>query len=141
MNDIKKFEEISWSIIKDYFQGGSGNQLIKHQIESYNDFLLRKLDQIIRGFNSIEIQHQYLGPDLNCFKYLLTINITNPTISKPVIYEKDGSTKIMTPNDARQRNFTYSSNLTVNVDVVIKVFDEETQTYNIENKQLNNVPL
>jgi DNA-directed RNA polymerase beta subunit len=139
--NVKDFEKLSWSIICDYFQSGSGNHLIKHQIESFNDFLLRKLDQIIRGFNSIEIQHQYLGPELNCFKYILVINITNPTISKPVIYEKDGSTKIMTPNDARQRNFTYSSALTVNVDVVIKVYDEETQTYNIDNKQINNVPL
>jgi len=139
--DQKQFEGLTWSIIRDYFLNGKGNQLVKHQIESYNDFLLRKLDQIIKGFNPIEIQHQYLGQELNCFKYVLSIEVKTPTLAKPIIYEKDGSTKVMTPNDARQRNFTYASALTVDIDIMIKVFDEENNVYNIEQKQINNVLL
>jgi len=139
--DQKRFEEVTWSIIRDYFLKGKGNQLVKHQIESYNDFLLRKLDQIIKGFNPIEIQHQYLGQELDCFKYILVIEIKSPTLAKPIIYEKDGSTKVMTPNDARLRNFTYASSMTVDLDIVIKVFDEENNVYNIEQKQINNVLL
>ncbi len=137
----KRFEEVTWSIIRDYFLNGNGNQLVKHQIESYNDFLLRKLDQIIKGFNPIEIQHQYLGQELDCFKYILVIEIKSPTLAKPIIYEKDGSTKVMTPNDARLRNFTYASSMTVDIDILIKVFDEENKVYNIEQKQINNVLL
>jgi len=139
--DAKKFEGITWDIIENYILGGSGNQLLKHQLESFNDFMLRKLDQIIKGFNTIEIQHQYLGSELNCFKYILAIDIVNPIISKPIIYEKDGSTKIMTPNDARQRSFTYASALTVSLDITFKVFDEEHKCYAIETKQLHNILL
>jgi len=139
--DTKAFEKLTWDVIRNYVRGGSGNQLVKHQLESFNDFLLRKLEQIIKGFNTIEIQHQYLGPDLNCFKYVLAIDITSPVIGKPIIYEKDGSTKIMTPNDARQRNFTYASALTVTLDVKFKVYDEEHGSYMIETKQIHGVTL
>jgi DNA-directed RNA polymerase beta subunit len=135
------FEQLTWNVIRNYVLGGSGNQLVKHQLESYDDFLTRKLDQIIKGFNTIEIQHQYLGQEINLFKYVLSIDIVNPVIGKPTITEKDGANKIMTPNDARQRNFTYASTLTVSLDIRFKVFDETTQNYIIETKQIHGVSL
>jgi DNA-directed RNA polymerase subunit L len=61
-------------------------------LESFNDFVLRKIEQIIDGFNPIEINHQY-HPDIEKFKYLISIDIENPVLVKPLIYEKDGSTK------------------------------------------------
>ena len=39
--------------------------------------------------------------------------------NKPIIYENNGSTQPMTPNDARLRNFTYSAPM--NVDIEFKV--------------------
>ena len=135
-----QFENFTWDVIAKYFGYCQGYQLVKHQIESYNDFLLRKLDQIIEGFNTIDLYHQYL-PEVDKFKYTLTLEVKNPLVNKPMIYEKDGSTKIMTPNDARQRNFTYSSNLTVDLHITAKTYDQDTNTYAIETKQVNNVVL
>ncbi len=140
MDKENNFQDITWKIIDKYFSYNKGYQLVKHQIESFNDFLLRKLDQIIEGFNPIEIHHQYI-PEKDIFKYLLIIEIKNPVLNKPLIYEKDGSTKLMTPNDARQRNFTYSSNINVDLNIVSQTFNEETNEYVIETKQINNVVL
>ncbi len=139
--ETKKFEDVSWRIIHNYFSNGRSSHLVKHQIESFNDFLLRKLDQIIKGFNPIEIHHMYLTGEFECFKYILSIDIGDAKLAKPIIYEKDGSTKVMTPNDARQRNFTYSSTLMVDLNITIKVFDEANKIYAVEEKRLNNVPL
>jgi DNA-directed RNA polymerase II subunit RPB2 len=108
------FEEFTWEVIDKFFHYNKGYQLVKHQIESFNDFVLNKLAQILDGFNPIEITHQY-NPEYDKFVYTLMIDVTNPILGKPLITEKDGSTKIMTPNDARLRNFTYSAVLSCDV--------------------------
>jgi len=139
MATIEEFEKQTWDVINCYFENNKGYQLVKHQLESFNDFILRKLDQIIEGFNTIEIQHQFI-PEVAKFKYMLTIDVKNPVISKPIIYEKDGSTKTMTPNDARQRNFTYSSNVNVDLIITAKTLGDNNE-YTMDTKQLNGVLL
>jgi DNA-directed RNA polymerase beta subunit len=130
----------SWLIIDKYFGPNKGYQLTKHLIDSFNDFVLRKLDDIIEGFNPIEIQHHWL-PEHETFANLMTIEIKNPIISKPTIFEKDGSTKPMTPNDARTRNFTYSAPLYVDMSITAKQFNPTTGEYIEESKKLNNVSI
>lgn len=132
-----------WDVIDKFFDYNKGYQLVKHQVESFNDFILRKLDQILEGFNPIEIHHQY-DPDLEKFKYILVMEITNPILSKPLIYEKDGSTKAMTPNDARLRNFTYSGTLNVDVNIIGKTLiteGENAGSYITESKTITGVIL
>lgn len=136
----KEFFEHSWAVIEKYFGHNKGYQLIKHLLDSYNDFALRKLDNIIDGFNPIEIHHQFL-PELDQFKYTMSIEVKNPIISKPMIHEKDGSTKLMTPMDGRNRNFTYTAPLYVEVHVKCTVFDEETKETMVDQKKISNVCL
>lgn len=133
------FEEGVWDVVDEYFKPNKGYQLVKHQLESFNDFVLRKIDQIIEGFNPIEINHHY-NPETEKFKYHLTLIIENPTLMKPIIYEKDGSTKNMTPNDARLRNFTYSSSINVDLAITTKMLDDNGE-YVIESKRINGVSL
>lgn len=137
--DQQLFHEFTWEVIDKYFRYNKGYQLIKHQTESFNDFLLNKLEQIIEGFNPIEIHHQYI-PEEDKFKYILTIELKNPVLAKPTISEKDGSVKIMTPNDARQRNFTYSSNLTVDMYINTKTIGTDGE-YISDSKRINNISL
>lgn len=137
--ESQEFNQLSWEVIDKYFKYNKGYQLVKHQLESFNDFLLNKLDQIIDGFNPIELHHMYV-PEVEKFKYILTINIKNPILHKPVIYEKDGSNKVMTPNDARQRNFTYSSNVNVDIHITSKTLGPDGE-YTVESKQINNINL
>lgn len=148
-----QFDICTWNVVDSYFQVNKGYQLVKHQLESFNDFVLRKIEQIIDGFNDIDIYHHFINEvdkkEVNKFKYLLKIEIKNPVLGKPVIFEKDGSTKLMTPNDARQRNFTYSSPLYVDIHVTAKTYQsqnensssDDEQEYLVEKKTLNNVLL
>jgi len=132
-----EFEKYTWDVIHNYFEECGKSCLVSHQIESYNDFVLNKIQQTIDGFNDLNIQHKYI-PEIEEFKYNVFINISNPIITRPLIYEKDGSNKVMTPNDARQRNFSYSSNLYVDVNVSTKYIDDTNNIVSF-NKKITNV--
>ena len=119
----EEFDEerrLSRGLIDCYFSGRYNQQLVKHQIHSYND-LPRKLEQIIEGFNTIDVCNSYL-PEHGCYRYILSMTLKNPSLSRPTILEKDGSTKAMLPNDARLRNLTYAAPLTVDVHITAKTF-------------------
>lgn len=134
----RDFHTLTWKFLGEYFN--EPGTRVKHQLDSFNDFILCKIDQIIDGFNDIELFNDFL-PNFDCFKYKLTITVDNPVLSKPSIIEKDGGIKTMTPNDARMRNMTYASLLTVDVTVKSLTFDEGSRKYNADAKQLKGVSL
>lgn len=145
-NDLSpcEFEKYTWDVIQSYFEETNSKCLIKHQIESYNDFVLNKMEQIIEGFNNLDINHKYI-PELDDFKYTVRINIGKPKMTRPTIHEKDGSTKIMTPTDARQRNFSYTANVYVEFNVHIRWYDDENNKHEckklIKNVNIGKVPI
>jgi DNA-directed RNA polymerase II subunit RPB2 len=116
------------------------NSLIAHQLSSFDEFLLRKLDTIIASFNPIEIYHQHV-PERDVFRYKVKLSFSNAKLSKPVISEKDGGTKLMTPNDARLRNLTYSSPLTADLKIECDRYDETSQQFITEIKTISGVTL
>lgn len=136
----EEFYTHTWKFLNDYFRGDDAYTTVKHQIDSYNDFVLRKMDQIIEGFNPVDLYHQFLS-DHGVFKYVLSVVIENPVLSRPTINEKDGSFKVMMPNDARLRNLTYSSTLYVDIHVSSKTFDEDSKEYVCESKRVRRVIL
>ena len=127
-----------WFLVDLYFGSDKGRTMVKHLIESYNVFVGQNIYDIIEGFNTVDINHTFL-PEDNCFKYVVAIDIKNPVLSKPMICEKDGSTKVMTPLDARNRNFTYAAPLFADVHVTTMMFNEETKTYVEDVKKIVNV--
>lgn len=135
--DATIFNDRVWKLVKGYLDEST---LIKHQIDTFNDFMLRKLEETIDGFNAIEINNQYL-PEHDTFRLNISVVVKNPVLSKPTIHEKDGSTKIMTPNDARLRNFTYAAPLNVDIEITYKTYDEATTSYRIDTKKLNGINL
>lgn len=135
-----EFFELSWQVISGlYFGSTKGKQLTKHLTDSYDDFVLTKIDDVIHGFNPIIMHHEYLA-DVDKHKYRLEIVISNPTLSKAIITEKDGGTKLMTPTEARNRNFTYAAPLIVDVDITANVLNDAGE-YVMEKKQLKHVNL
>jgi DNA-directed RNA polymerase beta subunit len=130
-------EHMQWAVVDAFYRE---NSLVKHQLDSYNDFILRKMEEIIEGFNPVQVYHHYV-PELEMFQSILKVDIVNPVLSKPTIHEKDGSTKLMTPNDARLRNFTYAAPLTVDIKVTTETYNEQSQEYITEVKKLSNINL
>lgn len=114
--NINNYSEEPWALIEAYFQGQHLRQLVRHQIESYNDFVEIQIPRTISMFNPVHIKSEQ---DYNktSDKYQLEMFITfkNFSIHRPQIHENNGATKLMFPHSARLRNFTYASNMTIDI--------------------------
>ena len=120
--------ESSWEVINSYFKDQHLYQLVKHQIESYNYFVSTQIENTIEMFNPVHIcsEHDYIKSH-NLYRLEIFINFENFNIHRPQIYENNGATKILFPQEARFRNFTYAS--AMNVDLNIKYIIRNGEDY------------
>ncbi len=130
----------TWRLVQDYFAHDDGVHLVKHLIDSYNDFVLNKVEQIVEGFNPIDIPSQYL-PEHRAFKHIMSLEVKNLVLAKPTITERDGAVKVMTPYDARTRGLTYAGALVGDLLVTCKTFDEQARAHTTETRRFNRVTL
>jgi DNA-directed RNA polymerase II subunit RPB2 len=115
---IGNYIEEPWTIIGSYFEGKHLEQLVRHQIESYNDMINVQLKRTVDMFNPVKIASDQ-DYDKTTRKYRLEVEVTftNLYLSRPQIHENTGATKILFPQEARLRNFTYASMMTVDMNV------------------------
>jgi len=118
--DLKndQYIEIPWTIIETYFKGQHLDRLIRHQLESYNNFVSYQIQKTIEMFNPVRIASEQ-DYDAKSGKYSLEIYVTfeNFHIYRPQIHENNGATKLMFPQEARLRNFTYASAMTIDMNI------------------------
>jgi DNA-directed RNA polymerase II subunit RPB2 len=128
----EKYIEFPWTIIKSYFNGSHLEKLVRHQLESYNMFVTFQIQRTIDMFNPVRIVSEQ-NYDEGCGHYSLEIFVTflNFQIYRPNIHENNGATKLMFPHEARLRNFTYASPMTIDMNIKYVIRTGE----NLENVQ------
>ena len=129
MNVRYNSKDISWKIIESYFEGKHLERLVRHQIESYDNFVRSQIKKTINMFNPVTIHSEH-DKDIETGLYALEMIITfaNFQIYRPQIHENNGATKTMFPQEARLRNFTYSSAMTLDINIkVIKRSGEKLE--------------
>ena len=110
--------ETPWTILESYFSGQQLERFVRHQLESYNNFVGYQITKTIEMFNPVHIaSEQDFDPVSK--KYALEIFITfeNFNIYRPQIHENNGATKLMFPQEARLRNFTYAASTTIDINI------------------------
>jgi len=122
--------EDPWTIIESYFRDQHLDRLVRHQLESYNNFVGYQIIKTIEMFNPVHIKSEN-DFDAKSGKYSLEIFITfeNFHIYRPQIHENNGAIKLMFPQEARLRNFTYASAMTIDISIKYVIRDGE----NLEN--------
>jgi DNA-directed RNA polymerase beta subunit len=115
--------ELPWKVIKRLFDDDP-QMMVRHHIDSYNDFFGKGIFKIFRERNPIILQKEQ-DPDtqefnLRCELYLGGKNGDKVYFGKPVIYDDDRE-HYMFPNEARLRNMTYGTTIHYDVDVVFKI--------------------
>jgi DNA-directed RNA polymerase II subunit RPB2 len=118
LEHLGQYIEEPYHIIESYFEGQHLERLVRHQIESYNHFVNYQILRTIQMFNPVTIRSEndfVIEKD----KYFLEvfISFTNFKLYPPQIHENNGATKIMLPQEAKLRNFTYASTMTVDVNI------------------------
>ncbi len=126
LSHINNYNGEAFNIIESYFSGQHSSRLVRHQLESYNHFVNYDMKRTIDMFNPVTIRSDkdYIAKHE---AHTLEIKITfeNLKIYLPMIYENNGATKTMMPMEAKVRNFTYASNMTVDVRVEYIVRDTD----------------
>ena len=128
LNDYEKLEEFDlendqyietpWDIIGSYFKGQHLERLVRHQLESYNNFVGYQISKTIEMFNPVHIvSEQDYDPNNKKYSLEIFVNFENFNIYRPQIHENNGAIKLMFPQEARLRNFTYASSMTVDVNI------------------------
>jgi DNA-directed RNA polymerase II subunit RPB2 len=135
MFDIQNepYIETPWNIIESYFRGQQLERFVRHQLESYNNFISYQIIKTIEMFNPVHIASEQ-DYDPVSKKYALEIYITfeNFHIYRPQIHENNGAIKLMFPQEARLRNFTYSASTTIDINIKYVVRNGP----NLENTQI-----
>ena len=139
--DIELNKEEIWNIIELNFDKQHLKQLVKHQLESYNYFINNQLQQTIEMFNPLKIvsENDFIK-EHNLYRLEVLISFENFNILRPQLYENNGATKLMFPQEARLRNFTYSGNMTITLNIKYIIRNGENyENINTYNKVLNNI--
>ncbi|MDI6806268.1 MAG: DNA-directed RNA polymerase subunit B'' [Candidatus Aenigmarchaeota archaeon] len=115
--------EILISLLNSYLKE---NSLVKHQIDSYNDFVIRRIPKILKGIGTVEPKVPAIGD--------LKLKIGRFRVGKegwaPWIMEADGSERQILPQEARIRNLTYSTTMWVEITPVLNKVEGEPQWIN-----------
>jgi DNA-directed RNA polymerase II subunit RPB2 len=112
-----------WNIIQSYFRDNP-QSLVRHHIESYNDFFKHGIFRIFKEKNPIELNTRF-DKNLNefrsqCKMYFGGKDGTKIYFGKPVIYD-DTHSHYMFPNEARLRNMTYG--MAIHYDIEVEFID------------------
>ena len=140
--------EIPWHVIESYFRDHHLKQLVKHRIESYNYFVNTQIENTIEMFNPVRICSEYdYIKEFDLYRLEIFVTFKNFSIHRPQVYENNGSTKILLPQESRLRNFTYSGAMTIdfNIKYIVKNGDNYNNvlTYekNLKNINIGKIPI
>lgn len=121
---LGQYIEEPFKIIESYFNGNHSSCLVRHQLESYNDCINRQIPQTIQMFNPVWVRSDKdILPNSDKYSLEVEITFTNLKLYPPQIYENNGATKLMMPNEAKLRNVTYASNMTIDINITYHIRD------------------
>lgn len=116
-----EYNKEKWAhLLETYFSKNYLDVLVRHQLESYNDFVKIRLPKTIEMFNPVVVKTDAMEHLLfDQQEITIKIYFENFNLQRPEIHENNGATKIMFPQEARLRNLSYSSVMTVDLSIHI----------------------
>ena len=114
---------VIWKIIDKYFEGNP-QSLVRHHVESYNDFMKNGIFRIFKEKNPVVLKTRFDESiddyRSQCHMYMGGKDGSRVYFGKPVIYDENDNVHYMYPNEARLRNMTYG--MTIHYDIEIEFF-------------------
>jgi DNA-directed RNA polymerase II subunit RPB2 len=117
-------------IIKSYFD--QNNILVKHQVDSYEEYIEKILPSIISDYFPIQLNF-----DSDKIKHL-SLSVTNINIGEPFTTENNGCSKLLTPEVARLRNYSYVASINVDFKSTVTISENEIHTQ-LKDKTIKNI--
>jgi len=86
----------------------------RHQLDSYNNFLLHNLQEVVDEQRVIETDIESRGKG----KEAVWVELGRIEVKKPLVREADGSQSELFPSEARLRNLTYAAPIQLEMTLV-----------------------
>lgn len=133
LSHLGSYVEEPYTIIESYFEGQHLDRLVRHQIESYDNFINNQIQKTIEMFNPVKVhsEHDFI-PETGNHALEILIKFENFKLYPPQIHENNGATKMMLPLEARLRNFTYASTMTIDIRIQYIIRNTENEPRVIE---------
>jgi len=128
VDHLGDYVEEPFALIESYFADQHLARLVRHQIESYNHFINYQAGRTIQMFNPLRIHSDKHLLESGLHLLDVEISFDNFKMYPPQIHENNGATKTMLPQEAKLRNFTYASAMTVDVHIKYIIRDGEDPT-------------
>lgn len=84
--------------------------LTQQAIHSFDDFIIRKVEKIVKDKNTIEVTSQLVA---NGSKRV--VKFSNPIYKQPSVVEKNQDVRPLTPEEARTRDLTFSAPMYIDI--------------------------
>ncbi len=131
---IEESKEFVWNIITSYINDNP-HFIVKHQLDSYNDFIFRRIPYTIKSLNPFRVIKNDDNNTIDIKVYIGGENAENIYLDKPVL-NTNTETHVLLPNEARLRNITYVSNLDVDIHILYQVYKTNTNQIIKEDKKV-----
>ncbi|OII72640.1 RNA polymerase beta subunit [Cryptosporidium andersoni] len=128
LKDDEVQQEDSWALIGTYFRDRG---LVSQQLESFNDFIMYKLQEIVDEHPPIVInpQPQYRPDEQIDTSIQYVLKFGQLSLSRPSVEEREGVARGLWPSEARLRSLTYASPVFVDAEQKIyRIHEDGTQT-------------
>tara|TARA_B100000902_G_scaffold307200_1_gene296056 strand:- start:12744 stop:17123 length:4380 start_codon:yes stop_codon:yes gene_type:complete len=127
LENIVENDKIIWSIIDKYFKDNK-NILIKHHIDSFNQFFDKNIKNIFKEKNPIKILKEF-NEDTGEYNLEVKMHFAGKEgdkiyYGKPIIFDENRQ-HYMFPNEARIRNMTYGITLHIDIDLEYRITNDE----------------
>jgi DNA-directed RNA polymerase II subunit RPB2 len=130
-----------WSSALDSYFAKGVRRFTESQIEPFEDFLHSKLPLVLRSTPPIVVWHEQ-DEATKKYKYEFRLSFDNVSYVKPRIQEATGRIKIMMPQEARVRNFTYAAQMFVDVNFTVRTYKGAALTeYDEQSKVFEGISL
>ena len=125
LNHLGNYLQEPFDILQSYFEGKPLERLVRHQLESYNNFVNYQMQRTIEMFNPITIKSDAdYNVENDTYGLIVKISLKDVRFQHPQIHENNGAMKTMMPQEARLRNFTYASYATVDIHIEYIIREE-----------------
>ena len=129
-------DDAIWKLIDIYFRDNP-QCLVKHHIESYDDFLDYDLSQIFKETNPLKLDLDY-NENTKSFQSSARIYFGGKDgkkihFGKPIIYDDNDNIHYMFPNEARLRNMTYSVPIYCDLEIdIVRILTDLDNATNVD---------
>lgn len=120
-SDVITYDD-KWNIIKEFITRRNNNELIKHQIETFDCFMETYINNTITKDIYTKTKPLKIEKKISETESIFySIYFTNVSFGKPVYYGENGKLNVMYPEIARNNNLTYSRSLCADINMTSRI--------------------